>query len=70
MRLRGRLWIRFLLLLAALRLYVAFRALLIRLRIDADLLVECGDHDGGLAFRDLPWRDARGDLVRPGTLDD
>ena len=70
MRLRGQLWIRLLLLLARLRLYVAVRAFLIWARIPADLLVECGDHDGRLAFRDLPWRTKDGALIRPGTTDD
>lgn len=73
MRIRGRLWIRLLLVLAALRLYPAVRRLLIRSRINADLLVECGDHDGGMRFRDLPWRETRNGMlvdVRPGTLDD
>lgn len=66
---RGNLWARFLLLLAALRLYVAFRATLIALHVHAELLVECGDHDGRLRFRDLP-RSERGRLVRPTTFDD
>ena len=70
MRLRGRLWIRLLLLLARVRLYVLTRWLLVALRIPADLLVECGDHDGGMSFRDLPWRDLEGHLVRPGSTDD
>jgi hypothetical protein len=66
MMLRGRFWIWLLLLLAALRLYVALRALLIALRIPADLLVECGDHDGRLRFLDLPLPDG----TRPDTRHD
>ena len=70
MRLRGRLWIRLLLLLAALHLYRLARWVLIALRIPADLLVECGDHDGRIAFRDLPWPGPGGALIRPGSTDD
>lgn len=69
MRLRGRLWIRFLLVLVLLRLYVAVRRFLIWANIDADLLVECGDHYGETKFRDLPWL-VHGHEVRPGTRDD
>jgi hypothetical protein len=64
-RLHGWLWIRLLLLLAWLRLYVAVRRLLIWARIPADLLTECGDHDGRMTFRDLPVNG-----IRPGTLND
>ena len=64
--LRGRFWIRLLLILAVLRLYVAVRALLIALRIPAVLLVECGDHDGRVVFRDLPLPDG----TRPDTRHD
>lgn len=73
MRLRGRFWIRLLLILAALRLYRMARRMLIWAKFDADLLVEVGDHDGQLVFRDLPWqetRDGRSVDVRPGTRDD
>lgn len=69
MRLRGKLWMRLLLILAALHLYRAARWVLIHLHIPADLLVECGDHDGDMAFRDLPWREG-GQLVRPRTNND
>lgn len=69
MRLRGRLWIRVLRLLAQLRLYRLVRRLLIWAHIDAELLVECGDHDGRIRYRDLPWLEG-GQLVRPGTRDD
>jgi hypothetical protein len=66
-----RLWLRLLLLLAWLRLYVLARAILIALHVHADLLVECGDHDGRLRFRDLPWLSDDGSrLVRPRTIDD
>lgn len=65
MKLRGRLWIGLLLLLARLRLYVAVRAFLLWARIPAELLVECGDHDGRMTFRDLPING-----VRPDTLHD
>jgi hypothetical protein len=68
-RLRGRLWIRLLLVLAAVRLYRALRAVLVALHIPADLLVECGDHDGGLVFRDLPWV-THGQVRRPRSTDD
>lgn len=69
MRLRGRVWIGLLLLLARVRLYVLVRRLLIALHIPADLLVECGDHDGRIAFRDLPWL-VGGVETRPGSTDD
>jgi hypothetical protein len=68
--LRGWLWIRFLLLLAVLRLYPLLRRILISLTVPAELLVECGDHDGRVRYRDLPWTDTHGRPVRPDTRHD
>lgn len=65
-RLRGRVWIWLLLLFAFLRLYVRLRELLIRHRISAELLTECGEHDGPMRFRDLRGEDG----LRPVTTDD